>query len=403
MYKRYLQLDLNKKEFEIRLGSLIAGLRPQLKRRAVSYGMDGKCIDVLLADIQEDLLFQFERWTDDEYLAFVKMICKTMLDDKGSEHRVKSPGVVESMQEVDSLNGPLTGRLILNMLENRCSLKEREMLKLLRRSEASLGSTHGHSNSASYANGLYQTSSGRIKILLMDGSAWGDIRSILQHEFTHFFTHESCFNTIIKAWHVPQSTYLSEDELEDILINNVRSVVLHLYTGKALKMEEVEQFLRWKIPVEIKPSAENLFKKTVCEESINSVVFCMDDIAELDIMKDDLMVRNMTFSLCNILDESLAYLSEKYTGLTYDAGKLAVTHSTTANIRDFEKIYRSLERITANMNEEDFDTFAKCLCDRFLSIWDPFWGIKEYEAAVDSILDVRVCVPDKCTIKDKTH
>ncbi|MDW7732358.1 MAG: hypothetical protein SCH66_08010 [Methanolobus sp.] len=385
LYKKYLQQEINENEFKSRLDSMTAKLCPRFKKRAMIYGIDGRYIDVLLADIREDLLFQFERWTNDEYLTFVEMKSKSLLREVGPEHRNGSPKLLKRMSDAGFPDSLRMGEMILRVLEGRCSKEETEFIKMLQRVESCMELSPNHCNNEP-ADGLYLNSSGRIRVFLTDGSTWEDFRYILQHELTHFLIHESCFNTIIKNWPVLQSTYLTEDELENIFLENVRSVISCLFTGKALKMEKVEEFLRRKLPLEIKPSQEKIFKKAVCEESIDSVLSYIKDIDELDAMKDALVAQNLTFSLCNILDESLAYLSERYTGRTYDAEKLASLHSTVADAEDFGKMYLLLESITADMDEEDFDRFAKELCDGFLCAWKPFWGTEEYKAAADNVL-----------------
>jgi hypothetical protein len=389
-YKKCLQQELSENEFNSRLGSLMAKLCPRLQKRAANYGIDSRCIDGLLADIQEDMLYQFERWTNDEYLAFVKMRLKCILSEEDpqlGERLLKLRKTISYMEGMDSIR---MGGLILSTLGNNCSKEKKELLKGLHRFESCMDLSPSYYKDKRPSDGLYLNSFKSIKIFIMCGSTWEGICTILQHEFTHYFTHMSCFNTVIENWPSLQNRYWTEDELEAVFVEGLLPVISCLFTGHELKMEKVQEFLWRKLPLEIKFSPETLFKKAICDESIESTVFYIEEIDELGPAKDTLAAQNMAFSLCNILDESLAYLSERYTGRTYEASKLAVIHSEIADMEDFKKIYGSLDGITASMDEECFDIFAKCLCDRFLCTWGSFFrSTKEYKDAVNSILGVQ--------------
>jgi hypothetical protein len=388
-YKKYLQQEISEDEFKLRLGFLMAELCPRLKKRAASFAIDSRCIDGLLADIQEDMLYQFKRWTNDEYLAFVQMRFKSMVFEEELHDRDRSLKLQEMIPDIERMNSIRMGGLILSVLGDNCSKDEKELLRVLHRFESCMELSPYYYKDKGPSDGLYLSSARSIKIFMMCGNTWEDIRTILQHEFTHYFIHISCFNTVAENWPVLQSTYRNEDELESVFLENTLSVISCLFTGRELKAEKVQKFLWHKLPLEVRPSPEMVFKKTICEESVGITMSYIEEIGELDIMKDTLAAQNMTFSLCNILDESLAYLSERYTGRTYDADKLAVIHSAIADTGDFKKIYISLDSITAVMDEECFDMFAKSLCDRFLCIWKPFWSTKEYNNAVNSLLSLQ--------------
>lgn len=388
-YRECLQQEINYTDFNTRLESLMAELNPRLRKRAENYDISSRCVDALLNDIQEDLLYQFERWTNNEYLSFVEMKCKCMLSEVDPDYRDSLLKLENTISDMEGIDSTRMGRLILSVLGNNCSSEEKELLKGLHRFESCMElSPNRYSNKDSF-DGLYLNSAKSIKVFLMGGNSWKDTYTILQHEFTHYFTHKSCFNSVIENWPILQNTYWDEDELEYRFLKNIHSVISCLFTGKELKVEKVQEFLMNKLPLEVKPSPEKTFKKTICDESVESTVSYIEDIDELDMIKDALAAQNMTFSLCNILDESLAYLSERYTGHTYEAGKLAMLHRTIADTEAFEKIYRSLDSITAGMDEECFDRFAKCLCDRFLCEWKPLWSIKEYNDAVINVLNVQ--------------
>lgn len=388
-YKEYLRQEINQDEFKLRLESMMAERCPRLKERATNYDISSTYIDNLLADIQEDLIYQFERWTSDEYLSFVEMRYRCLLSEASPDHRDSLLKLQEMISDRGGMDSIRMGGLILSVLEDNSSTEEKELLKGLHRFESCMELSPNHYNNKGSSDGLYLNSARSIKVFLMGGNTWEDIRSILQHEFTHYFTHESCFNAVIEKWPILQNTYWTEDELDHVFLKNTHSVISCLFTGKELKVEKVQEFLRHKLPLEVKPSPEKVFKKVICDESVGSTVSYIEDMEELDIVKDTLAAQNMTFSLCNILDESLAYLSERYTGRTYEAGKLAMLHRAIADKEDFKKIYRSLDSITTGMDEECFDKFAKGLCDRFLCEWKPLWSIKEYNDAVINILSVQ--------------
>ncbi len=388
-YKKCLQQELNENEFKFRLSSLMAELCPRLQNRAASYRIDSGCIDGMLADIQEDLLYQFERWTNDEYLAFVKMRFESMLREEGPHYRDRALKLQKMISDIEGMDSIRMGGLILNVLGNNCSKEEKELLKDLHRFESCMELSPHNYKDTGPSDGLYLNSSRRIKLFIMCGNTWEDICAILQHEFTHYFTHWCCFNTVVENWPVLQNKYWTRDELESVFVEDILSFISCLFTGRELKMEKVQEFLWHKLPLEIKSSSEALFKKAICDESVGSTLSYIEEIDELGMVRDTLRAQNMTFSLCNILDESLAYLSERYVGRTYEAGKLAVIHSEIADTEDFKKIYGSLDGVTAAMDEECFDIFAKGLCDRFLCTWKPFWSMEEYDNAVSSILGVQ--------------
>ncbi len=388
-YRECLQQEINHADFKTRLESLMAELSPLLRKRAENYDISSRCVDALLTDIQEDLLYQFERWTNNEYLSFIEMKCKCMLSEINPDHRDSLLKLENTISDMEGIDSTRMGRLILSVLGNNCSSEEKELLKGLHRFESCMElSPNRYSNKGSF-DGLYLNSVKSIKVFLMGGNSWEDICTILQHEFTHYFTHKSCFNSMIENWPILQNTYWDEDELEYIFLKNIHSVISCLFTGKELKVEKVQEFLMNKLPLEVKPSPEKTFKKAICDESIESTVSYIEDIDELYIVKDTLAAQNMTFSLCNILDESLAYLSERYMNHTYEGSKLAAVHSAIADTEDFEKVYRSLDGITTDMDEECFDIFAKDLCDKFLCAWKPFWTTKEYNDAVISVLNMQ--------------
>jgi len=103
-YKKCLQQELNENEFKFRLSSLMAELCPRLQHRAAIYRIDSGCIDGMLADIQEDMLYQFERWTNDEYLAFVKMRFESMLREEGPHHRDRSLKLQKMISDIESMD-----------------------------------------------------------------------------------------------------------------------------------------------------------------------------------------------------------------------------------------------------------------------------------------------------------
>jgi len=183
-YRECLQQEINHMDFKTRLESLMAGLNPRLRKRAENYDISNRCIDALLTDIQEDLLYQFERWTNNEYLSFVEMKYKCLLSEVDPDHReslLKFEKTISAMESIDSTH---MGGLILSVLGNNCSSEEQKLLKGLHQFESCMElSPNRYSNKGSF-DGLYLNSAKSIKVFLMAGNPWEDIYTILQHQFT---------------------------------------------------------------------------------------------------------------------------------------------------------------------------------------------------------------------------
>ena len=142
-----------------------------------------------------------------------------------------------------------------------------------------------------------------------------------------------------------------------------------------------------------------LLHETFFSDMLNGFDFVLrnyrtdEELREIGQVEDNIIARNKFFSLYNILDESFAYLSERFTGRHYSPGMICDSYSERLDPDEFRSIYELLGEATEYMSQESFDIFAKKVCKVFSDSWNEGSSTRDYYntvATIRGMIDIKI-------------
>jgi len=207
------------------------------------------------------------------------------------------------------------------------------------------------------ADGLYCDSHKSIRLVLMGKDSWDDLCSYAQHEFTHFLNHERYFLPVIRNWYFLRGNYMQPEELASLYLELIDIVLFPLTED-----ERSLSFLRKDLEI----------CKAIRDAVMDALRALLIDLPEMSQMQENLYALNEYFSLFSILDESLAYLSERLGSQIYDSNALAEMHATVADKNDFKLFYNTLAVALKGKDQKEFDESCMQLCATFIDTWNSY-------------------------------
>ncbi len=366
-YREYMLVQRNEMDFRKQLQLRDSRMRPILIERAATFGVLNPEIAMLLDKMISDLLAQYRRWTNEDFLLQVQLEVQRLAED---EHVINKDKLLQLQQDVSSigeLRPLLMGNLILKKLTGRCTESEMRLLEGLQRFDFFRLQADEDFDRLCPADGLYCDSYKSIRLVLMGKDSWDDLCSYAQHEFTHFLNREKYFLPVIRNWYFLRGNYMQPDELESLYLELIE-MVISLLNEEERPLSFLEKDLE--------------LQEAIRDTSMDALQALLLGLSEMSAMQENLFVLNEYFSIISILDESLAYLSESFNSHIYDSKVLAEMHSAVAHKEDFQLFYNSLSIALQGKDQKGFDKSFMQLCATFLCTWNPYPLMADHEDTV---------------------
>lgn len=370
-YREYMLVQKNEREFQEQLYLKCSMMRQVFRKRATTFCIGNLGVDLMLDDMRTDLLAQYRRWTDDDFLREVQFEVQTLAENGNISHKDKLLLLQQNISMFGEMRALLMGNLIIKKLTGKCTNDEMRLLDGLRRFDAFRTHTPEDYDRLSLADGLYYDLHKRIRLVLMGRDNWDDIFSYAQHEFTHFLNHEKYFLPVIRNWYFLRGHYMQTEELMSLYLELIDMAIYPL-------IEEAGSLIFL--------GKDQGINEAIRDAVMDPLCALLTDLPEMASMKENLYVLNKFFSLFSILDESLAYLSEKFTSHIYDSAVLSGLHTTVADKDDFQFFYNKLSLALQGKDQKGFDDSCMQLCAVFLNTWKPYPLIADYDVAVECLL-----------------
>ena len=366
-YREYMLVQRNELDFREQLQLHDAKMRPLLIKRAATFGVLNSEVAMLLDEMISDLLAQYRRWTNEDFLLQVHLEVQRLAEDDNVVHKEKLLQLQQDISSIGELRPLLMGNLILKKLAGRCTDDEMGLLEGLKRFDSFRSQIAEDFDKLCPADGLYYDSHKSVRLALMGRDNWEDLCSYAQHEFTHFLNHERYFLPVIANWYFLRGNYIKEEELASLYLELI-DVVLSPLTQD----ERSFSFL----------GKDRELQEAIRDASMDALQALLIDLPEMSAMQENLYALNEYFSLFSILDESLAYLSERFNSHIYDSKVLAEMHSAIADKEDFELFHNSLSIALQGKDQKGFDDSCMQLCATFLYTWNPYPLMADHEDTV---------------------
>lgn len=370
-YREYTLVQKNELEFRKQLHLRDSMMRPMFLKRAATFGILDSEVDLILDDMRTDLFAQYRKWTNEDFLREIQLEIQRMAEDENIIQKDSLLLLQQNNSLLREIRPLLMGNLIITKLAGRCTEDEMRLLGELKRFDSFRTHTSQNLENICPADSLYYDSHKRIRLVLMGRDNWDDICSYAQHELTHFLNHEQYFLPVISNWYFLKGHYMQADELQSLYFQLIDMAIFPI-------IEDAESlaFL----------GKKNEFHEAIRDAVMNSLRAVLTDLPEMSPMQENLDAVNKFFSLFSILDESLAYLSEKFTSHIYDSNDLARMHTTVADNEDFQFFYNNLSIALQGKDQKEFDESCMQLCTTFLNTWKLYPMIADYELSVKCLL-----------------
>ncbi len=366
-YREYMLVQRNETEFLEQLHLREEQMRPILIRRAATFGIPDSELALLLSGIRSDLLAQYRRWTDEDFLLQLQLEVQRLAEDISVVNKEKLLLLQQNISYFGELRPFLMGDLILKKLDGKCTEDEIMLLEGLQRFDSFRLHASEDFDRLCPADGLYYDSHKSIRLVLMGKDSWDDLCSYAQHEFTHFLNHEKYFLPVIRNWYFLQGTYMQPEELASLYLELIDAVLFPLTED-----ERSLSFL----------GKDQEVRKAIIEAAMDALRALLTDLPEMFQMQENLYALNEYFSLFSILDESLAYLAERLNSHIYDSNVLAQMHAPVADKNDFKLFYDALAAALKGKDQKEFDEICMQLCATFLDTWNSYPLMTDSEIAV---------------------
>ena len=366
-YREYMLVQRNELDFREQLQLHDAKMRPILIERAATFGVLNSEVAMLLDEMISDLLAQYRRWTNEDFLLQVRLEVQRLAEDEHVMNKDKLLQLQQDISCIGELRPLLMGDLILKKLNDRCTEDEMMLLEGLQRFDSFRSHASEDFDRLCPADGLYYDSHKSIRLVLMGKDSWDDLCSYAQHEFTHFLNHERYFLPVIRNWYFLQGNYMHPEELA--------SLYLELIDAVLFPFTEDERSLSFL-------GKDQEVRKAIIEAGMDALRALLIDLPEMARMQENLYALNEYFSLFSILDESLAYLAERLNSHVYDSNVLAEMHATVADKNDFKLFYEALAAALKGKDQKEFDEICMQLCATFIDTWNSYPLMADSEIAV---------------------
>ncbi len=370
-YREYMLMQKNELEFRKQLHLRDSMMRPMFLKRAATFGILDSEVDLILDDMRTDLFAQYRKWTNEDFLREIQLEVQRIAEDENIVQKDRLLLLQQNNSLLRELRPLLMGNLINTKLAGRCTEDEMRWLGELKRFDSFRTHTSQNFEDICPADGLYYDSHKRIRLVLMGRDNWDDICSYAQHEFTHFLNHEQYFLPVISNWYFLKGHYMQADELQSLYFQLIDMAIFPLIedTGSLAFLGK-----------------KNEFHEAIRDAVIDTLRAFLTDLPEMSPMPENLYALNKFFSLFSILDESLAYLSERFTSHIYNSNDLARMHTAVADNEDFQFFYNKLTLALQGKDQKGFDDSCVQLCAVFLNTWKPYPLIADYDVAVECLL-----------------
>lgn len=356
-YREYMLVQRNELDFREQLQLHDAKMRPILSKRAATFGVLDSEVAMLLDEMISDLLAQYRRWTNEDFLLQVRLEVQRLAEDEHVMNKDKLLQLQQDISRIGELRPLLMGDLILKKLDDRCTEDEIILLEGLQRFDSFRLHISEDFDRLCPADGLYCDSHKSIRLVLMGKDSWDDLCSYAQHEFTHFLNHERYFLPVIRNWYFLRGNYMQPEELASLYLELIDIVLFPLTED-----ERSLSFLRKDLEI----------CKAIRDAVMDALRALLIDLPEMSQMQENLYALNEYFSLFSILDESLAYLSERLGSQIYDSNALAEMHATVADKNDFKLFYNTLAVALKGKDQKEFDESCMQLCATFIDTWNSY-------------------------------
>ncbi|WP_333787692.1 hypothetical protein [Methanomethylovorans sp.] len=356
-YREYMLVQRNELDFREQLQLHDAKMRPILSKRAATFGVLDSEVAMLLDEMISDLLAQYRRWTNEDFLLQVRLEVQRLAEDEHVMNKDKLLQLQQDISGIGELRPLLMGDLILKKLDDRCTEDEIMLLEGLQRFDSFRLHISEDFDRLCPADGLYCDSHKSIRLVLMGKDSWDDLCSYAQHEFTHFLNHERYFLPVIRNWYFLRGNYMQPEELASLYLELIDIVLFPLTED-----ERSLSFLRKDLEI----------CKAIRDAVMDALRALLIDLPEMSQMQENLYALNEYFSLFSILDESLAYLSERLGSQIYDSNALAEMHATVADKNDFKLFYNTLAVALKGKDQKEFDESCMQLCATFIDTWNSY-------------------------------
>lgn len=366
-YREYMLVQKNELEFRKQLHLRDSMMRPMFLKRAAAFGIGNSEVELVLDDVRTDLFAQYRKWTNKDFLQEIQLEVRRISEDESIVQKDRLLLLQQNNSLFRELRPLLMGNLIITKLAGRCTEDEIGLLGELKRFDSFRTHTSQNFDSLCLADGQYYDLHKRIRLVLMGRDNWDDICSYAQHEFTHFLNHEQYFLPVIRNWYFLKGHYMQADELASLY-----SELIDMSIFPVIENAGSLAFL----------GKKNEFQEAIRDAVIDTLRALLTDLPEMAPMPENLYALNKFFSLFSILDESLAYLSERFTSHIYDSTALSEMHALVADKEDFKLFYNNLSIALQGKDQKEFDESCMQLCATFLNTWKPYPLIVDYEAAV---------------------
>ncbi|MCC7576033.1 MAG: hypothetical protein KK926_04250 [Methanomethylovorans sp.] len=366
-YREYMLVQRNELDFRKQLHLQDEKMRPMLIKRAATFSILDSEVALLLDDMMSDLLAQYRRWTNEDFLLQVHLEVQRLAEDENVVHKEKLLQLQQDISSIGELRPLLMGNLILKKLAGRCTDDEMRLLEGLQRFDSFRSHIADDFDKLCPADGLYYDSHKSIRLVLVGRDSWEDLCSYAQHEFTHFLNHERYFLPVITNWYFLRGNYMQEEELASLYLELIDVVLSPL--------NEDERSLSFL-------GKDRELQEAIKDASMDALQALLIDLPEMSAMQENLYALNEYFSLFSILDESLAYLSERFNSHIYNSNALAEMHSTVADKNDFKLFYNNLAVALKGKDQKGFDNSCMQLCATFLHKWNSYPLMADHEDTV---------------------
>ncbi len=366
-YREYMLVQRNELDFRKQLQLQDAKMRPILIVRAATFDIVNSEVTMLLDEMISDLLAQYRRWTNEDFLLQVQFEVQRFAEDEHVVYKEKLLQLQRDISCIGELRPLLMGNLILKKLTGKCTKDEIGLLEGLQRFDSFRLQIDEDFDKLCPADGLYYDSHKSIRLVLMGKDSWDDLCSYAQHEFTHFLNHEKYFLPVIRNWYFLRGNYMQPEELTSLYLELIDVVLFPLTEdGRSIfflgKDHELEAAIR-----------------DAVMDALQALLLVLPEMSQ---MQENLFVLNKYFSLFSILDESLAYLSESFNSRIYDSNALAEMHSAVADKDDFKLFHNILSIALEGKDQKGFDDSCMQLCATFLHTWNSYPLMKDHENTV---------------------
>lgn len=370
-YREYMLVQKNELEFRNQLHLRDSMMKPVFLKRAATFGTLDSEVELVLDGMRTDLFAQYRKWTNEDFLRGIQLEIQRIAEDENMVQKDSLLLLQQNNSLLRELRPLIMGNLIITKLAGRCTEDEMRLLGELKRFDSFRMHISQNFENICPADGLYYDSHKRIRLVLMGRDNWDDICSYAQHEFTHFLNHEQYFLPVISNWYFRKGHYMQADELQSLYFQLIDMAIFPIIEDAGSLA-----FL----------GKKNEFHEAIRDAVMDSLRAVLTDLPEMSLMQENLHALNEFFSLFSILDESLAYLSERFTSHIYDSTALSEIHGIVADKEDFKLFYNNLSIVLQGKDQKEFDESCMQLCTTFLNTWKLYPLIADYELSMKCLL-----------------